>query len=586
MAIRNGHADTRCIRQQVSIPSLSPSPISALIDTGATDSFFSKSLLCHEQRRQVGLQYLSQPVPLFLLDGTASRDSIQAYITPVITCLPYGPSIELRLFEAALSSDVQVLLGMDFLDIARPEFDWDNHCLLFPDGSDYDSDLPIEASTILTNTEESSTSRRHDLRQATTRPANPTSSQSPVSEVDSSFIFDPEEEPDDIADILRVVPSTFHEYLDVFSKARAEKLPPHRSYDHSVELIDVNDLPAVGPIYSTSAIEAQALKSEIDGMLAKGFIRPSTAPIGAPVLFVKKKDTSLRMCIDYRQLNLRTKKNKYPLPPINFLLEQLAGAKVFTKIDLRGAYHLLRIADGDEWKTTFRCRYGSFEFLVMPFGLTNAPSAFQHLINDVLRPHLDRFVIAYLDDILIYSANVADHPGHVRTVLECLRSANLYAKATKCGFNLEETDFLGYIVGKDGLKMDPGKIQTILDWPKPSNVKAVQSFLGFANFYRRFIRDYSKIIGPFTALTRKDIPYNWSPECHSAFEDLKQRFTSAPILLHFDPEAPTYLETDASDYAMGTILSQQGADGLLLSILESSCLRKSTTKSTINSYWQ
>ena len=166
---------------------------------------------------------------------------------------------------------------MDFLYMVKPEFDWDNHCLSLPDGSDYDSDLPIDASTVLTNTAENSNSRRHDLRQATTRTADPTSSQLSVTKVDSSLIFNPEEEPDDIADILRVVPSTFHEYLDVFSKARAEKLPPHRSYDHSVDLIYTNDLPAVGPTYSTSAIEAQALKSEIDGMLAKGFIQPSTA---------------------------------------------------------------------------------------------------------------------------------------------------------------------------------------------------------------------------------------------------------------------------------------------------------------------
>ena len=242
------------------------------------------------------------------------------------------------------------------------------------------------------------------------------------------------------------------------------------------------NLPPVGPIYSTPPAEAkEALKNEIDGLLAKRFIRPSSANIGAPVLFVKKKENSL---IDHRQLNSRTKKNKYPLPPINTLLEQLSGAKYFTKIDLRGAYHLLRVVPGHEWKATFRCRYGAFELLVMPFGLTNAPSSFQHFINDVLHKYIDRFVIVHLDDILIYSRTLEEHGPHVLEVLRLLRQARFYAKATKCTSGASLVSFLGYIVGRDGLEMHPEKIKTIQDWPTPRSIKAVQSFLGFANFYR------------------------------------------------------------------------------------------------------
>lgn len=269
------------------------------------------------------------------------------------------------------------------------------------------------------------------------------------------------------------------------------------------------------------------------------------------------------MCIDYRQLNSRTRKNKYPLPQISNLLEQLSGARIFTKMDLRGAYHLLRIAAGHESKTTFRCRYGAFEFLVMPFGLTNAPSTFQHFINDVFHKHIDKFVIVYLDDILVYSRNLDDHRKHVLQVLKLLRDFNLFAKASKCTFHQPSVEYLGYIVGASGISMDESKVTSILEWPKPTSVKGVQSFLGFANFYRRFIRDYSKIVTPMTSLTKKDLPFDWNPKCDEAFEALKIRFTSAPILAHFDPSLATVVETDASDYAMGAIISQIGKENIL-----------------------
>ena len=605
----------RSIRINVNIPELSPYPIAALIDTGATDSFFNKRMLSARRRRSLAIHELSNPRQLFLLDGSQG-ESLDSYLPVIIKCEPVGPTVHMRLNETNLSASVQVILGMDFLDAVRPTFNWEERTLTYPSDLQADSqlDMPLSglveaepiklfqesnrhADTLLTVAETSmqwSPTLRDRHVDSTIFPTAPVQialpsdgrtsdflSTASYASIDSvprpshasvgtlpptaelSALFDPDEEPDDVADILRIVPNSFHDFIDVFSKARAEKLPPHRPYDHSIDLIDPKDIPTVGPIYSTSAAEAQELKSQIDGLLANGFIRPSTAPLGAPVLFAKKKDGGLRMCIDYRQLNLRTKKNKYSLPPINFLLEQLSGAKIFSKIDLRGAYHLLRIAEGEEWKTTFRSRYGSFEFLVMPFGLTNAPSVFQHYVNDVFREHLDKFVIAYLDDILIFSNNVAEHDSHVRIVLECLRKHQLYAKATKCAFRLEETEFLGCIVGKNGLRMDPSKVQTILDWPIPSSVKAVQSFLGFANFYRRFIRDYSKVVSPLTALTKKDNTYSWTEKCQKAFDLLKDRFTSAPILVHFNLEAPTYLETDASDYAIGTILSQEGSDGFL-----------------------
>ena len=302
--------------------------------------------------------------------------------------------------------------------------------------------------------------------------------------------------------------------------------------------------------------ELQTLREQLNDLLGKGFICPSNSPAGAPILFVKKKDGSLRLCIDYRNLNHITRKNRYPLPLIGDLLDRLRTAKVFTKIDLRAGYHNVRIAPGHEWKTAFRTRYGSFEYLVMPFGMTNSPATFQHFMNDIFRDMADIFVIVYLDDILVYSENEADHEEHVRRVLQRLREHNLHAKLGKCTFHTDTIEYLGFIVSPAGISMDSAKTQVISDWPVPKNVKEVQSFLGFANFYRRFIANYSDIVVPLTRLTRKDTPFIWSPACQTAFEGLKHAFTTAPVLIHFDPKLPIVVETDGSDYAIAAILSQ------------------------------
>ena len=254
-------------------------------------------------------------------------------------------------------------------------------------------------------------------------------------------------------------------------------------------------------------------------------------------------------------MNRITKKDHYPLPLISDLLDTSGRAQIYTKIDLQHAYHLVRIAEGDEWKTAFRTRYGSFEWLVMPFGLTNAPAAFQRFMNDVFSDMLDVCVIVYLDDILIYSDNPELHRKHVREVLRRLRENGLYAGANKCNFHEDTVEYLGYILSPTGLTMDPVKVQTIQDWPEPRKVKDVQSFLGFANFYRRFIHEYSEIVVPLTRLTRKDLKWNFSDACRDAFNKLKTAFLSTPVLTHWILDTPMSVETDASDYAIAAILS-------------------------------
>jgi hypothetical protein len=300
--------------------------------------------------------------------------------------------------------------------------------------------------------------------------------------------------------ISEIVPPEYHQYLPLFSEAEANKLPPHRPYDHQIPLKD-NFTPPFGPIYPLSRTELEALRKSLDENLSKGFICTSSSPTRAPILFVKKGDGSLRLCVDYRGLNEGTIKNRYPLPLLHQTLLRLQKARYFTKLDIHGAYNLVWMAEGEEWKTVFRTRYGLFESLVMPFRLTNAPASFQHFINDVLRPYLDVFVTAYLDDILIYSDNLEDHRRHVLKVLEALMKAGLHLKPEKCEFHRQEVKYLGFIVSTTGTKMDPAKITTIQEWPQPQNVKDIQLFLGFANFYHRFIKGYSSIVAPLTRLT-------------------------------------------------------------------------------------
>lgn len=354
----------------------------------------------------------------------------------------------------------------------------------------------------------------------------------------------------------------YAEFESVFEDREAGTLPPHRSCDHTIPLEPGAKAP-FGPLYTLSQKELEALKEYLDENLEKGFIRRSESPAGAPVLFVPKKDGGLRLCVDYRALNSITVKNRCPLPLISETLDRLRTAKYFTKLDLKGAYNLIRIAEGDEWKTAFRTRYGHFEYTVMPFGLTNAPATFQAFLNDVLREFLDSFVVIYLDDILIYSETLEEHHEHVRNVLRRLRDAELQVKLEKCQFHVQKVEFLGYVISPDGISMDPAKVEAIVSWPTPKSVRDIQVFIGFANFYRRFVKNFSAIAGPMTRLLKKTVPFDWNPYSQESFSILKKAFSSDPVLGHFDPEKPCYLEPDASKAALGAVCSQPGADGVL-----------------------
>lgn len=358
-----------------------------------------------------------------------------------------------------------------------------------------------------------------------------------------------QEVPDAVADLLE----QFHDIMPV---ELPKSLPPRRAIDHKIELEPGAVVPAKAP-YRMSPSELVELRKQLTELLDCGMIQPSKAPFGSPVLFQKKQDGTLRMCIDYRALNKVTIKNKYPIPNVLDLFDKLSRARYFTKIDLRSGYWQVRIAEGDEAKTTCVTRYGSYEFLVMPFGLTNAPATFCNLMNDVLFEYLDRFVVVYLDDIVVYSESLEDHLMHLTDVFSRLREYELYVKKEKCEFCRDQITFLGHVIGRGKVHMDKKKVQAIVDWSAPTKESELRSFLGLTNYYRRFIMGYSRIVGPLTDLLRKGNKYAWSVQCVEAFETLKKAIVSEPVLRLPEFDKPFEVFTDASDRALGGVLMQE-----------------------------
>jgi hypothetical protein len=304
--------------------------------------------------------------------------------------------------------------------------------------------------------------------------------------------------------------------------------------------------------------ELAKLKKHITELLEKGFIRPSSSPWGTPMIFVMKKDGTRRLCVDYHALNEVTVKNKYPLPRIDDLFDHLHGACVFSKIDLRSGYHQLKVRECNILKTAFVLRYGLYEYTVMSFGLTNAPAYFMYLMDKVFMEYLDKFVMVFIDNIYVYSKSEEEHEEHIRLVMQKLRDHRLYVKLSKCEFWLKQVAFLGHIILKGGISVNPSKIQDVLSWKAPTSVGDIQSFLGLAGYYQRFIEGFSNISKPMTKLLEKDKKFEWMPACEASFQELKKRLTTALILVMPDMEKLFSIYCDASGQGLGCVLMQDG----------------------------
>ncbi|KAI1003236.1 hypothetical protein K3495_g4968 [Podosphaera aphanis] len=364
---------------------------------------------------------------------------------------------------------------------------------------------------------------------------------------------------------LERLPKEYRDFVDIFKRDLIDRLPPHRpGHDHEIRVEPEKEIPW-GPLYGMSRDELLVLRKTLTELLDKNYIRASNSPAGAPVLFVRKPGGGLRFCVDYRALNAISKADRYPLPLIKETLAKLSKSVWFTKLDVRAAFHKLRIKKGDEWKTAFRTRFGLFEWLVMPFGLNGAPASFQRYINETLREYLDDFCSAYVDDILIYTGGSrSDHEGKVRLVLKKLQEAGLGLDIDKCEFSVRKTKYLGFIISSEGgsssVRMDPEKVKAVLNWEPPTTTKGLRGFLDFANFYRGFIEKFSEICAPLTSLTRKGTPWKWGEEQVKAFNMLKRKFLEEPALAQWDPDRETMLEADCSGYALGGCLLQKQID--------------------------
>jgi transposase InsO family protein len=523
-------------------------PATVLVDSGASCCFISNRLT--QKNSQLQKQLQKNPISVELATGvmtTASSVTVNSFIQID------SYEDKLNFVEVPLKG-CDAILGMTWLSKFNPEIDWKHGTLRFHHAGKF-----------------------HSL-QRQSKGSTPPSSSSPVllssigqiqklarkDQIDSIILASIE--CDDSS--INICPPTdshtqeiIHEFQDVFPPQLPSQLPPQRDIDHRIELTQTSP-PTLRPVYRMSPAELDELKKQLDELVTSGFIRPSKSSFGAPILFVKKKDGTMRMCIDYRDLNRITVKNRYPLPRFDELFDRLKGAKYFSKIDLRSGYHQVRIHPDDIHKTAFRSRYGHYEFLVLPFGLTNAPATFMHLMQSIFGPHLDSFVIVFLDDILIFSKSLNEHKQHVKQVLELLRENKLYAKQSKCEFFKKSISFLGHVVGENGISMEEDKVEAIRKWPIPSNVTAVRAFLGLAGYYRRFVKDFSKISLPLTNLLRTEVKFQWTEQQQQSFSQLKQAITSAPVLAIADDSLPYVVSTDASGFAIGATLSQDQGNGL------------------------
>ena len=558
--------------------------VHSLIDCGATGEFIDRDYV---KANRLRTRLLSKPIPVFNIDGSPNEAGSISEVVDLV--LRYKNHSERTLFAVTGLGKQSLILGHSWLQKHNPEIDWatgevkmsrcpprccsgcrdeareerkvkkaEIHrmevCRTGPHielANDLE-DIPDFQPDCDNEEEDDEIEEGDRLFAANILPAADIRATSTVSQrLAEAFRLNSEDaRPTRIPDYLR-------EFENVFSKKSFDVLPDQKQWDHAIELVPGAE-PKGCKVYPLSPSEQKEVELFLKENLETGRIRPSKSPMASPVFFTKKKCGGLRFVQDYRALNAVTVKNKYPLPLISELITKLRGAKYFTKLDVWWGFNNIRIKEGDEWKAAFRTNRGLFEPLVMFFGLTNSPATFQTMMNDIFQELvMEGVVVVYLDDILIFTESLEEHRKVTRRVLEVLRKHKLFLKPEKCEFEKTEVEYLGVIVSHNSVRMDPVKVAGVTEWPVPTCKKELQSFLGFTNFYRRFIQDFSRHGRPLFDLTRKDLPWKWTELEQSAFDDIKGKITSAPILMSPDNTRPFRIEADSSDFTTGAVLSQQ-----------------------------
>src|SRR5215469_6394837 len=525
----------RDLKLQISIENInngSQVQANALVDSGATGSCINQDFV---DRHQLPIKELPIRMPVYNADGTLNESgSIKGFVEARMTIGGHSERIELAVTNLGKTD---VFLGLDWLRYHNPSVDWKESTITF-------DRCPAKCG--------------YDLEYWTPEDDGVTGHLEPGERI---FMLDWEGYITKQGYIRTRSVDTqksdqyTSEFPNVFSKDDFDQLPDRRPWDHSIELTP-GSKPVDCKVYPLNPAEQRALDDFLEENLRSGRIRPSHSPMASPFFFVKKKDGSVRPVQDYRKLNEMTVKNRYPLPLIQELLDKLKGAKVFSKMDVRWGYNNIRIKEGDEWKAAFRTNRGLFEPTVMFFGLTNSPAMFQAFMNHILHDLIDQgHVIVYMDDILIFTNSIEEHRVIVREVLRILEANKLYLKPEKCTFEADEIEYLGILVGNGYIRMDPQKVEAVRNWKSPNKKRELQQFLGFCNFFRRFIRGFSQVAKPLTRLTG-NAEWEWTAAEEQAFQDLINRVTEDVVLLIPRDDCPFRIEADSSDYANGAVLSQ------------------------------
>ncbi|GBG83588.1 hypothetical protein CBR_g37309 [Chara braunii] len=527
--------------------------VGALIDIGATRSFISRKAL-RKLKLNLKVQRLEEPVVSILADN--SRMRVEEYVEGVHACfrLEKDGKVEKVLHSLTLlveeSLPFDIVLGTDWGEAVGATLHLREHECTLPCASgevkkvrlfhESGVDNPL-AHCCLSAPAFARLVRKEQLEE----------------QVFVVYVRPVSDQPIEEEKIHPAIASLLEEYKDLYEPPSGVVPKP---IQHRIEIEPGSRTPE-GPVYRMSPKELEELRRQFDELLEKGWIRPSSSPFGAPLLFVPKEEGELGMCIDYRGLNAITIKSPEPLPRIDDLLDRVQGCKYFSKIDLKSRYHQIEVHPDDQYKTAFRTRYGHYEFIVVPFGLTNAPATFQCCMNDLFRPWLDRFVVVYLDDILVFSKTLEEHEGHLRQILSKLRESNFKINPKKCEGDKTQVLYLGHVLDGDGIRREDSKIASIRDWPTPKTLTEMRSFLGLANYYRKFVRNFSTIAAPLRRLLKKEAIWKWDQDCTSAFKKLKKALIEYPVLKVVDPSLPSVVTTDASQYGIGAVLQQDDGNG-------------------------